>query len=114
MSNSRQADERSIRIRSFGVTFGDGHKAPPRQIVPPAAGDWNQLVYATRGVMTVRSARCAWLVPPHRGLWVPAGFRYRVEMTGTVALRMLYIRRDAFSGAPADAPWSTCARCCAS
>jgi AraC-like DNA-binding protein len=92
MSNSRHPDDRSIQVRSFAVTFGSAQTALPRQIVPPSAGQWHQLVFATRGVMTVRTERCAWLVPPHRGLWVPAGFRYRVEMTGTVAIRMLYIR----------------------
>jgi len=92
MSIPRHGDAPSIRVRSFGVTFGGGQKAPPRQIVPPSAGEWHQLLYATRGVMTVRTERCAWLVPPHRGLWLPAGFRYRVEMAGTVAIRMLYIR----------------------
>jgi AraC-like DNA-binding protein len=40
----------------------------------------------------VRTEKSAWLVPPHRGVWIRAGVRYRVEMTGTVALRMLYIR----------------------
>jgi AraC-like DNA-binding protein len=92
MSILRHTDPPSILVRSFGVTFGQGQKAPPRQIVPPSAGQWHQLVYATRGVMTVRTEHSAWLVPPHRGLWVPAGLRYRVEMTGTVAIRMLYIR----------------------
>jgi AraC-like DNA-binding protein len=91
VSISRHTGESSIQVRSFGVTFAHGQKAPPRQIVPPSAGAWHQLVYATRGVMTVRTDRCAWLVPPHRGLWIPAGLRYRVEMTGTVAIRMLYI-----------------------
>jgi AraC-like DNA-binding protein len=47
--------------------------------------------------MIVRTDRCAWLVPPHRGLWVPAGLRYRVETTGTVAIRMLYIRPGRFA-----------------
>ena len=52
MSNFRQADESSIRIRSFGVTFGSGQKVPPHQLVPPAAGMWHQLVCATRGALT--------------------------------------------------------------
>jgi AraC-like DNA-binding protein len=92
MSNLRQEDESSVKVRSFGVTFGHGQQAPPREIVPPSAGQWHQLLYATRGVMTARTERCAWLVPPHRALWVPAGFRFRVEMAGIVAIRMLYIR----------------------
>jgi len=91
MSNYRLADEASILIRTFGVTFHSGQKAP-RQLVPPAAGMWHQLVCATRGVLTVRTDRCAWVVPPHRAVWIPAGFPYRLEMSGVVAVRMLYIR----------------------
>ena len=50
------------------------------------------LIYATRGVITVRTDQGAWVVPPHRAMWIPAGFLHRVEMSGVVALRALYIR----------------------
>lgn len=89
MSNSRHPD-RTVEIRSFGVTFGSGHSPPPGSLAP--AG-WNQLIYATRGVMTVWTEEGAWVVPPHRAVWIPDGFRFRLEWSGTVALRMLYLRR---------------------
>ncbi|HUB81146.1 MAG TPA: helix-turn-helix transcriptional regulator [Bryobacteraceae bacterium] len=92
MSDFRQADEASIQIRSFGVTFRHGQQVPPQYLVPPAAGMWHQLVCANRGALTVRTEDCAWVVPPHRAVWLPAGFQYRLEMTGVVAVRMLYIR----------------------
>src|ERR1017187_9085292 len=92
MSIFRLADDASIRIRTFGVTFRSGQKIPTHLVVPPAAGMWHQLVCATRGVMTVRTDQCAWVVPPHRSVWMPAGFEYRLEMSGVVAVRMLYIR----------------------
>jgi AraC-like DNA-binding protein len=92
MSNFRQADDTTIRIRSFGVTFRHGQKVSPQYLVPPAAGMWHQLVCATRGALTVRTDSCAWVVPPHRAVWLPAGFQYRLEMSGVVAVRMLYIR----------------------
>jgi AraC-like DNA-binding protein len=88
----RQADDASIRVRSFGVTFHHGQKVPPQSLVPPAAGMWHQLVCATRGALTVRTDECAWVVPPHRAVWLPAGFQYRLELSGVVAVRMLYIR----------------------
>ena len=97
MSNSRHPDS-TVRIRSFGVTFGRGH-APPAHLLESA--DWHQLIYATRGVMTVHTDGGAWVVPPHRGIWIPAGFRYRLEMSGTVALRMLYIRARRGAAPPA-------------
>lgn len=92
MSNFRQADDASIRVRSFGVTFHQGQKIPPQSLVPPAAGLWHQLVCATRGALTVRTDECAGVVPPHRAVWLPAGFRYRLELSGVVAVRMLYVR----------------------
>src|SRR5580704_9807955 len=92
MSNFRQADDASIQIRSYGVTFRHGQKISPQYLVPPAAGMWHQLVCATRGALTVRTDQCAWVVPPHRAVWMPAGFEYRLEMSGVVAVRMLYVR----------------------
>jgi len=88
MSNSRHPD-RGVRIRSFGVTFRSGHPAPA---MLRETADWHQLLHATRGVMTVYTDRGAWVVPPHRGVWIPAGFHYRLEMSGEVALRNLYVR----------------------
>jgi AraC-like DNA-binding protein len=60
-----------------------------------ASSGWHQLLYATRGVLTVHTDSGTWVVPPHRGVWIPAGFPYRVEMSGVVALRMLYLRASA-------------------
>jgi AraC-like DNA-binding protein len=88
MSNFRHPD-RTVVIRSCGVTFGSGQPAPPNL---HATADWHQLIYATRGVMTVYTDYSAWVAPPHRGVWIPAGFRYRLEMSGVLALRMLYIK----------------------
>lgn len=88
MSKSRQDPDAGIAIRTFGVTFAQGHTA----LAPPGIAAWDQLVCATRGVMTVRTESAAWLVPPHRGVWIRAGIRFQVEMAGVVALRMLYVR----------------------
>src|SRR4051812_3251227 len=79
MSISRQADDPSIQVRSFGVTFRSGHAADPLAI-SPSGHDWHKLIYATRGVMTVRTDRGAWVLPPHRAVWIPAGFKYAVEL----------------------------------
>lgn len=90
MTISRQ-DDRTVEVRSYGVTFRNAQAPPGHHLIPPQPGDWHQLIYATRGVVTVRTDQSAWVVPPHRGVWIPAGVRYRVEMSGVVALRMLYI-----------------------
>lgn len=95
MSNFRHPDT-DVRIRSFGVTFGAGQQ-PFRLREEPG---WHQLLHATRGVMTVYTGTGAWVVPPHRAVWIPAGVHYRVEMSGVVALRSLYIRAARGVGSP--------------
>lgn len=52
---------------------------------------WHQLVYASRGVMTVRTPQGAWVVPPHRGVWMPARTRHSIQMSGAVSMRTLYL-----------------------
>ncbi len=54
-----------------------------------------QLVYAGSGVMRVETAGGCWVVPPLRGVWIPANTDHRVVMLGQVAMRTLYIRPDA-------------------
>ncbi len=56
------------------------------------------MIYATRGAVTVRTAQCAWVAPPHRAVWIPAGFEYHLEMSGQVALRSLYVAPRAARG----------------
>lgn len=87
MSKYRHPDS-FVRIRSFGVTFHNGEAVPP---VLQATAEWHQLLYATRGVMTVFTKEGAWVVPPHRAVWIPAGYLYRLETSGEVAIRSLYL-----------------------
>ena len=63
-----------------------------------------QLLYATGGVMRVSTGAAGFVVPPGRALWVPAGLPHSVSMRGGVAMRALFVRRDAAAGgAPAAA-----------
>ena len=64
----------------------------PGHTVPLHFHERDQLVYATRGVMTVRSADGTWVVPPHRGVWIPANTPHTINMSGVVAMRTLYLR----------------------
>lgn len=41
--------------------------------------DRAQLIYPSRGVMTLRTRKGSWVVPPLRGYWLPAGEAFRVE-----------------------------------
>lgn len=86
MSNSRQEDG-DILVRTYGLTFSRS------QLVPPVRGDWDQLVYASKGVLTVKTAIGTWVVPLYRALWLPANTPSTLEVIGQTALRMLYLRR---------------------
>ena len=57
-----------------------------------------QLVYAVSGTMTVFTEAGVWVVPPQRAVWVPAESRHEIRMSGTVAMRTLYLGR----GTPHD------------
>ena len=50
-----------------------------------------QLLYATEGVMLVDTDAGSWVVTPNRALWMLAGLRHNVTMSGEVLIRTAYI-----------------------
>lgn len=60
-------------------------------VVAEHAHQWHQLIYASEGVMWVHTAEGEWVVPPNRAVWVPAGIRHSIEMSGTVLVQTLYV-----------------------
>ena len=54
--------------------------------------DDHQLAWASRGVLTVRTAAAAWVLPPARALWIPAGVRHETLSAGTATMRSAYVR----------------------
>ncbi|WP_158954968.1 AraC family transcriptional regulator [Paraburkholderia acidisoli] len=50
-----------------------------------------QLLYATSGLIRVRTPGASWIVGPNRALLVPPRVEHELEMVGTVAFRTLYI-----------------------
>jgi len=65
---------------------------PSGHVIPPHSHDRDQLVYASQGVMTVKTQLGAWVIPPHRAVWIPAGAEHLITMSGQVAMRSLYLR----------------------
>lgn len=61
-----------------------------------------QLLYAIKGVMIVHSEAGSWVVPPSRALWMVAGLRHNVIMSGEVEMRTAYIDESAAPGVPAQ------------
>lgn len=48
-------------------------------------------MFASRGVMTLRTRHSVWVVPPLRALWIPADTPHSVTMSGRVSMRTLYV-----------------------
>jgi len=65
---------------------------PAGHVIPSHFHNRDQLVYATWGVMTVRTSHGAWIVPTHRAVWIPASIPHSITMSGTVAMRTLYLQ----------------------
>ncbi len=60
-------------------------------VIAPHSHPRAQLIYAADGVMRVISPLGAWVVPPLRAVWIPAGIEHEVRMSGPVAMRTLYV-----------------------
>jgi AraC-like DNA-binding protein len=71
-------------IASVSVDLKDGH------VIPEHFHPEDQLIFASKGVMTVRTKQGVWVVPPLRAVWIPAKTTHRVTMSGLVSMRTLY------------------------
>ena len=78
------------------------HDYPARHVIPLHFHDRDQLVYASRGVMTVWTRDGTWVVPAHRAVWIPAGVPHTITMSGSVAMRTLYLKPRLATGLPRD------------
>ena len=98
MSRKRltRADEPFLVIRSLAYCVEAGH------VVERHRHDWHQLIYASAGLLHVWTERGAWIVPPQRAIWVPAGTTHSIRFAAPSDLRTLYLRPDWSIGAPAD------------
>ena len=94
MSKKRQTAifEKSRDPRSEITTLTRDY--PPGHVIPLHFHDRDQIVYASRGVMTVRTSIGAWVVPTHRAVWIPAKTPHTIAMSGTVAMRTLSSNPD--------------------
>ena len=79
------------------MSFDDGYLVagdatyPDGLCIEPHEHDWAQLTFCISGVMRVASERMAWLSPPTRAIWLPAGVRHEIVMRGEVNARFLYL-----------------------
>lgn len=71
-------------VASVSADLKDGH------IIPEHSHPEDQLLFASSGVMTVRTKDGVWVVPPMRAVWIPADTPHSVGMSGQVSMRTLY------------------------
>jgi AraC-like DNA-binding protein len=64
---------------------------------------WGQLAFCNSGVMRVISDATAWLAPPTRAIWLPAGVAHEIIMQGEVATRFLYLAPELAAPLPTEA-----------
>jgi AraC-like DNA-binding protein len=102
MSQKRQNGifDRSGDFKSAITTLTHDYSAG--HVVPLHFHDRDQLVYASSGVMTVRTQNGTWVVPPHRAVWIPAEIPHTITMSGLVAMRTLYLKPRLSEGLPRD------------
>ena len=61
-----------------------------------------QLAFAVRGVMHVDTEQGAFVVPPQRAVWLPAGVEHRIDARGSVAMRTVYVEAADAADAAGD------------
>jgi AraC-like DNA-binding protein len=88
--------EEGFQIRSLAVN------CPPGHVIHSHSHHWHQLIYASRGVMTVNTATGSWVVPSHRAVWIPALIEHSIHMLGVVHMRTLYLRTSLSRSLPRD------------
>ena len=80
------------------MTYGDGYWVRSSAITHYEAVEpvrhshpWGQLAFCNSGVMGVISDAAAWLSPPTRAIWLPAGLPHAITSQGGIATRFLYL-----------------------
>lgn len=58
----------------------------------------DQLIYAIRGVMTIRANGFIWTLPPSHGMWMPAQAVHQIHMDTEVEMRTLYFQPGTVTG----------------
>lgn len=94
MSKIRQPSEPDVRSSSVG--FSTGYNWRSQQ------SDWGQLIWASRGVITVNVGSSLWVVPPRQALWLPPAHAHNVKMSGSGTLRRVYFKRALCRKLPQD------------
>jgi AraC-like DNA-binding protein len=75
---------------------------PARHYFPEHAHDWNQMVYAISGVLTVAVEGRSFVISPEQAVWLPTGLRHRVGSLLGAEFRSLWIADEVAVGLAAE------------
>ena len=75
---------------------------PPGHVTPAHQHSRSQFLYASAGVMTVKTGKGIWVVPPLLAVWIPANTLHEIEVSGHLSMRTLYIDPRSFLGPSAE------------
>jgi AraC-like DNA-binding protein len=92
MSQKRQSAKFHPVVAGNAAISTMSREYPAGHVIPLHFHDRDQVVYASRGVMTVRALDSAWVVPTDRAVWIPAKLPHTITMSGIVSMRTLYLR----------------------
>ena len=87
IQRDRHGDDEDLNSPVIAVA----HDRPETFEVPPHEHFRAQLVYASEGVMRVRTEKATWIVPPQQAVWVPPGITHSVINESAVAFHALYL-----------------------
>ena len=73
---------------------------PARHHFREHAHDWNQVVYAISGVLTVAVEGRSFVISPAQAMWVPTGLRHRAGTLLGAEFRSLWISDETGAGLP--------------
>jgi AraC-like DNA-binding protein len=73
--------------------IGDVHRTllDHAEVTPPHTHTRGHIVYPASGVLSLVTDSGAWIAPPNRAVWIPAGFRHQHRAHGATDMRVLYL-----------------------
>lgn len=90
-----QTDSNPMPVSGKASDYPAGH------VIDRHAHRKSQLIYAVHGVMVVSAEDGQWIVPPTRGIWMPAGQAHWIRCIGVLHMRSIYVQPDAAPHLPA-------------
>jgi AraC-like DNA-binding protein len=81
--------------------YARAQQLPPRHGFPEHQHAWNQLAYATSGVLHIAAGSRCFAVSPAQAVWLPQGLAHRVSTQFGATFRSIYIDQASAAALPA-------------